>query len=237
MTISASVTESNILAALRAFLLSVLPSGVEVVKAQQNLVPPPQGTDYVTMTPMLRQRLEWNIDNYVDTSFVGSISGNTLTVTEMLIGTIEIGTAIVSNGVAANTVITAVVSINSDGTGTYEVSQSQTVASQKMAAGTRTVTQPTQISVQLDVHGPSAGDNAQVITSLFFDPFATTAFQSSGFDVAPLYADDPKQVPFFNAENQYEDRWVVTAYMQANPVITVPQQFADQLEATLQPPL
>jgi len=230
---SLSVTESNVFAALRAFLLAILPAGVEVVKAQANLVPPPAGTDYVTMTPLLRQRLEWNIADYSDTSFTGSISGDTLTVTEILIGTIEIGTAIVSNGVAANTIITAADAVNPDGTGTYTVSQSQTVASQKMAAGTKTVLQPTQVSVQLDVHGPNSGDNAQIITSLFFDPYATDAFQLSGYDVAPLYADDPKQIPFINAENQYEDRWVVTAYMQANPTITLPQQFADELETTV----
>ena len=40
------------------------------------------------------------------------------------------------------------------------------------------------------------------------------------------YADDPKQVPFLNAENQIENRWIVEAHIQVNPSITIPQQFA-----------
>lgn len=112
------------------------------------------------------------------------------------------------------------------GVGTYIVSQSQTVSDQTISAGIQTLLQPTKVTMQLDVHGPNSADNAQVITTLFRDAYAIEQFKTSGFDVSPLYASDPKQVPFINGEQQYEERWTIDAIMQANPVMQVPQQFA-----------
>ena len=51
--------------------------------------------------------------------------------------------------------------------------------------------------------------------------------------LTPLYCDDPKQVPFTNDQDQYETRFVVHAHMQVNQSLGLPQQFADQLDATL----
>lgn len=87
--------------------------------------------------------------------------------------------------------------------------------------------QPTEVVVQLDVHGPNSGDNAQVIATMLRDPYAVDFFIATGFQVSPLYADDPRQVPFINAEKQYEDRWVVDAHLQADEVVSgAPVQFA-----------
>ncbi len=52
-----TVTEAQINTALRSFLLTVLPSGVEVFKGQQNLVPEPAEDNFVIMTVALRERL------------------------------------------------------------------------------------------------------------------------------------------------------------------------------------
>jgi hypothetical protein len=90
--------------------------------------------------------------------------------------------------------------------------------------------QPTKLTVQVDVHGPNSGNNMQVITTLFFSEYAVEQFAISGFDVTPLYHGTPKQVPFINGEQQYEQRWTVDLHMQINPSTTVTQQFADQLE-------
>ena len=64
-------------------------------------------------------------------SFTGSISGTTLTVSAVASGTITVGQAISGVGVTSGTVITALGS-GSGGTGTYTVSQSQTVGSVAM---------------------------------------------------------------------------------------------------------
>jgi len=232
MSITLSLTESQTIKALRSFLLSVLPAGIEVVRAQDNRVPEPVGPDFVTMTPTLRGRLETNVDTYEDVAFTGSIAGNTLTVTEISAGAISVGAQLLGNNLATNTVVTAL-GTGTGGIGTYTVTPSQSVSSQIMAAGTQMLLQPTQVTVQLDVHGPASADNTQIITTLFRDGYATSAFALSGFDVTPLYANDPHQMPFTNGEQQVEDRWVVDVVMQANPVLTVPQQFASSIEASV----
>jgi hypothetical protein len=227
-----SLTEVQTLTTLRSFLLSVLPSGVEVVRGQDNRVPEPAGTNYVMMTPLMRERLETNVDAYSDVAFTGSIAAATLTVTAVSLGAIAVGAQLLGNNLAANTVVTAL-GTGTGGIGTYTVSPSQTVASQIMAAGTQALLQPTKVTVQLDVHGPASADNVQIITTLFRDEYAVDQFTTSNFDVTPLYAGEPHQIPFLNAEQQIEERWTVDVVMQANPIITVPQQFASQLEAIL----
>jgi hypothetical protein len=73
-------------------------------------------------------RYTWFISTPSSAIFTGSISGTTLTVTSVQSGTIAIGQAIFGQGMAQNTVITAF-GTGSGGTGTYTVSDSQTVAS------------------------------------------------------------------------------------------------------------
>lgn len=73
-------------------------------------------------------RYTWFISNPSSAIFTGSISGTTLTVTVMQSGTIAVGQAIFGQGVAQNSVITAL-GTGSGGVGTYTVSDSQTVAS------------------------------------------------------------------------------------------------------------
>jgi hypothetical protein len=70
----------------------------------------------------------WFISNPSAATFTGSISTTTLTVTSVLSGTIAVGQAIFGQGIDQNTVITAL-GTGTGGTGTYTVSDSQTVAS------------------------------------------------------------------------------------------------------------
>lgn len=115
---------------------------------------------------------------------------------------------------------------------TYTVAPSQTVSAGALASGGKTVMQPTEVVIQLNVQSASdatASDMAQMISTLMRDEMATTFFTDAGFDGAPFYADDPKQVPFFNGEQQYETRYVVDVHIQANQALPgLPQQFADQ---------
>jgi hypothetical protein len=100
-------------------------------------------------------------------------------------------------------------------------------------AQTRATKQPTQVTIQIDVHGPASADNAQIITTLLRDDYACTVFAASGYDIAPLYASDPMQAPFFNGEQQVEWRWTIDAVLQANTVVTMPQDFAATIEIDL----
>lgn len=87
--------------------------------------------------------------------------------------------------------------------------------------------QPFEIHIQTDLHGPSSSDNATMISTLARSEYATAFFSSASDAVQILYADDPKQMVFITGENQFEDRWVIEAVLQANPVTTTVQQFAD----------
>ena len=99
--------------------------------------------------------------------------------------------------------------------------------------GTRNSLAPMQITVQIDVHGPASADNAQMISTLLRDEYGCIAFAATGYDVQPLYADDPRETAFENGEQQTEYRWSVDAVLQANPVIGTPHDFADVLNVGL----
>ncbi len=232
MSIAPALTETAVLTALRSFLISILPSGVEVVRAQVNRVPPPKAPDYVVMNPIGRRRLSTNVDTYTDVSFTGLIAGQVMTVTAVQFGTIAVGQTVFGVGVAAGTTVAAIVS-GTGGIGTYQVSPAQTVGSGKLASGFETFLQPTEITIQLDVHGDNSADNAQTITTLFRDQYAVAAFAALNTGGAPIHADDPKQIPFWTGEQQVDDRWVIDARLQANITLQTPQDFADQLQPTL----
>lgn len=222
--ISVDPTEDDVLINLRKFMLNVLPSGIDVVRGQVNRVPEVKSPNFVVMTPVRRKRLETNIDSYVDTRFIGSVSGTTLTVTDLSYGSIKPGQTLFGTGVAAGTTIV------SGGAGSYVVSKSQTVAEEIMASGVLNVLQPVEITVQLDFHGPDGGDNAHRVSTMIRDEYGVDFFTALNPAIVPFYADDPQQIPFVNAEQQYEDRWILQACLQFNQqVVNIPQQFAEEV--------
>jgi hypothetical protein len=231
-----SLTEDQTLTALRSFLLGVLPSGTEVVRGQDNLVAEPIGPDFVVMTPLMMPRLGTNEVTYRDNAVVGSIAGTVLTITDVLRGPLEPGMLLldVAQTIAAGTVVGAPLSGSAvvGGTGTYAVSPSQSVASVTMYAGLRSDLVATELTVQCDVHGPSSTNNSRVIEGLWRSEYACDALAASGFDVAPLYCADPRQVPFVNDSGLVETRWSLDLHMQWNPVIGTPQEFTEEVVVT-----
>ncbi len=232
---SVSPTQSDIQKVLRAFLLDVLPSGtVDVIQGKDNKVPEPALPNYVVMTPTRRSRLSTNGDSFVDSLFTGSIAGTVMTIATVVRGAIKIGSVVFGVGVSAGTKVTAFLT-GAGGVGTYTVTPSQTVALKTLAAGSRDMLQPTNVNIQLDVHGPLAADNAQIIATALCDEYATQKFAEhpGGYDVTPLYAEDPREMPFVNGEQQYESRFVIEVGLQANQVVSVPQQFASAVDVGL----
>lgn len=222
-------SEDDIGAVLRSFLASVLPDNMPVIFGQINRTPEPGASDFVVMTPLRQDRIETNIDEFDDVSFTGQISGMTLTVTEVNFGMLSIGAPVFGVDVLPNTKITAL-GTGTGGEGTYTINNSQNIASRAMGAGGETITQPCQLTWQLDVHGPSSSNNAARIATMFRDEYAVNKFAETSNSVVPLYCEEPRQMPFINAEEQYEYRWVVGAVMQANFAMTkIPQQFAASL--------
>ncbi len=232
-----SLTETQVLTALRSFLLAILPSGVDVIKGQDNRVPEPIAPDFVVMTPLTQPRLGTNAVSYFDDVFTGSIGDGVLTVASidrlqlgLSTGMLLLDAVWPTMNLAVGTVIVDQLSGSLGGTGTYTVAPSQTVSTETMYAGTREDLTPVELTVQLDVHGPRSGDNVRIIESLFRSSYGVDALAESGFEIAPLYCSDPRQAPFVNDSDQVEYRWSVDAHLQINPTIRTPQQFTTEVE-------
>lgn len=94
------------------------------------------------------------------------------------------------------------------------------------APGPVTAEQGMQVDVQLDCYGPASSDWSDILTTLLRDNVGCLALAPK---CQPLYADDPIRGPLTNSEAQYEDRWIVTARIQYNPVTTTAQTYATVL--------
>ena len=75
-------------------------------------------------------RYTWRISNPSSAYFVGSVSGTTLTVTQVKNGTIGANQSLLGVGVTAETVITGQLSGTTGGVGTYSINLSQTETSE-----------------------------------------------------------------------------------------------------------
>lgn len=226
--------QNAMLVAFRTFILGMLPD-LDVILGQVNRVPEPRSPDFMVYWPLRRERLTTNILSYMDAIAVGSIVGTVLTVTEIIKGVLLPDTLLTDEDltISANTTIISQLTGTTGGIGTYRVSASQTVVSTEIRAGVRFDTSPQQLVFQVDVHGPSSWDNTQIFSNLFRSIYGVDALAASGLELAPLFCNEPKQLPFINAEDQVEDRWVIEATLQFNPVVSTPQQFADVLEIEL----
>lgn len=158
-----SLTQAQIDTYLRAFLLQILPAGVEVIIGQQNRIPQPSPDNFVITWPVLRKRLATTVVDW-DTDPLNEPSASTNT-------------------------------------------------------------ESVRIDIQLDFHGADSTDNAQVFATNFRSAYACQYFAGTG--IQPDYCSDGAQMPFINGENQYEDRWTLTATLDANIAVTINQQFAD----------
>lgn len=97
-------------------------------------------------------------------------------------------------------------------------------------AGTIDTSASWEIMMQIDCYGPLARDNATMIAQMLRDPYGC---ESLGPECQPLYADDAKMAPLVTGEEQYLQRWIISALLQYDPSVSLPQQFADTLEITL----
>ena len=91
---------------------------------------------------------------------------------------------------------------------------------------TRKIIGPTRIDIQIDIYGPSAGDQCKAIKGVFRTPYAAAQFPAN---IQPLYCSDATMTPLVTGEEQYDERWILTASLQYNPIVTIPQQSADAL--------
>ena len=221
----ALITKSQQMTVIRSALLTMLPSGVEVVSGLDNRVPEPISTDFCILTPLSSQRLELNSTDFIDVYFSGAISDKTLTVSNVYYGTIAIGQRLFGANIPTGTYIVS-------GTGPYTISKSLTITEQPLASGYRVDTIPTANTFQCDVHGPNSFDNASIISGMFRSDWACERFDESGLPIAPLYCSEPRQAAFRNGEQQIEERWTIDLTIQCNNRIISPQDYFDEANVT-----
>ena len=80
-----------------------------------------------------------------------------------------------------------------------------------------------QVDVQIDCYGPNSLSWATILAILLRDPYGCDQLSPN---CQPLYADEPRMMPLIDAEQQYEERWMLQASLQYNPVVTITQQSA-----------
>jgi hypothetical protein len=86
-----------------------------------------------------------------------------------------------------------------------------------------------RLDIQVDFYGDSAGDYCRSVETAFRTMWGFDTFPAG---IKPLYTSDGIQSPLISGEQQYTPRWTLTVSMQYNPIVSVPQQFADELAAT-----
>ena len=88
------------------------------------------------------------------------------------------------------------------------------------------IEQGLELPVQIDCYGPYSFGWSDIISTTFEDAYGFAALAPN---CAPLYANEARMMPLTDEEEQYEQRWCIDAHLQYNPVVVVPQQYADAL--------
>lgn len=90
----------------------------------------------------------------------------------------------------------------------------------------------TNYSYQVDCYGPNGPDLATTLaiawrTMWACDYFAGQLATTPGAPLlaTPLYADEAQQLNVVNGEMQYEQRFMLKLYLQANQIVALPQDF------------
>lgn len=99
----------------------------------------------------------------------------------------------------------------------------------------QTIDDPTEVTVeahwevvmQIDCYAPNSFDWCNMIETLWRSPYGVKNLAPT---CAPLYTNDSHMAPLDDSEDQYEQRWIIEAVLQYNPVTATPMEFANSLE-------
>lgn len=91
-----------------------------------------------------------------------------------------------------------------------------------------------RIDVQIDFYAPNASEYCRAVKTALPSAWGVQQFPKN---IVPLYCSDGIQAPMIDAQKQWESRWTLTASMQYNPTIEVPQDYSYALSLTPVPPV
>ena len=98
------------------------------------------------------------------------------------------------------------------------------------SGGSTSTEMGTEQHVQIDFYGPNAGDWCAAAAMLWRDEYGCNMLNP---EASPLYTMDARMVPLVTGEDQYLERYSMTAVLQWNPVTSTPQEFAAAANVTL----
>nr|DAN04628.1 MAG TPA: tail completion protein [Caudoviricetes sp.] len=74
--------------------------------------------------------------------------------------------------------------------------------------------------IQLDFYGEQAFDRVTQCATIWRSQYTTSKLQA----IQPLYANNPRNMPFVNEQDQYEKRFLLEIALQYNPYYTYAEQ-------------
>ncbi|WP_244577354.1 phage neck terminator protein [Escherichia coli] len=87
-----------------------------------------------------------------------------------------------------------------------------------------------QADIQVDFYGDNAGDRAVAVETLFASDYAWSKIKSLDARLSPLYSSPAIQAPMINAEDQWEERYLLTLSLQAHITVSLSQDYFDKAE-------
>jgi len=88
--------------------------------------------------------------------------------------------------------------------------------------------------IQVDFYGDDSGSWCRIIQNAIRTGYGFDKFPEN---IKPLYSTDGFQHPWNSGEQQSTTRWTLTVSTQYNPLVTVPQQYAAELDMTVWTPV
>lgn len=93
---------------------------------------------------------------------------------------------------------------------------------------TATWEQGTKVELQIDLYGDTLGaDWCAMFSTMWKTEYACDAL---GATCSPLYADGGRMIPLVTGEEQFLERWMVRTFLQYNPTVSTPQDYADTVD-------
>lgn len=96
--------------------------------------------------------------------------------------------------------------------------------------GQATATRSVETALQLDFYGTESGNRARIFQNLWRDYHACEMLEKC----RPLHADNLRYIPLADEEQNFEERWNVTAYLTYNPTITHSQDYVQSVDVSIQ---
>lgn len=104
------------------------------------------------------------------------------------------------------------------------------ISSRDITNGQTEIQSRTQIGIQIDFYGRQSADFCKAVVAVYRSEYAPAQFPDN---IKPLYCSDAHQGPLITGEEQYLNRWTLTANLQYNPTVSVPQQYAEALSVNI----